>query len=157
MNFLNGENGNNGSQLRRKKSFLETWSGKSTRWIGSTQSLIFHTALFIAFLYYGYKKHDFDRVLLVLTTLVSLEAIYLSIFIQMTVNRHTRSLEEVEEDIGELQENLDEIHDEVEEIAEEVPVGTEITLEENAMQRMEHTLKKLTEDFQALFKSNNRK
>jgi hypothetical protein len=41
-------------------------------------------------------------VLLVLTTLVSLEAIYLSIFIQMAVNRTAQSIKEVEEDFEEI-------------------------------------------------------
>lgn len=46
--------------------------------------------------------------MLILTTAVSLEAIYLAIFIQMTVNRTSESLEEVEEDIEDLQEDIEE-------------------------------------------------
>ncbi|MEK7616618.1 MAG: hypothetical protein AAB414_01025, partial [Patescibacteria group bacterium] len=41
-------------------------------------------------------------------TWLSIEAIYLAIFIQMTVNRNTQSLEEVEEDIEDIQEEVSE-------------------------------------------------
>ncbi len=63
---------------------------------------------------------DTDRMLLILTTIVSLEAIYLSLFIQMTVNYQQASLEEVEHDIDEIQEDIDEIQEDVDEIAEDV-------------------------------------
>lgn len=69
-----------------------------------------------------------DRMLLLLTTVVSLEAIYLSIFIQMSLNFTRESLAEVEEDIdeiqedvGEIQEDVDEIQEDVEEIEEQLP------------------------------------
>lgn len=58
--------------------------------------------------------------LLVLTTLVSLEAIYLAIFIQMSINQTTESLEVVEHDIDEIQEDIDEIQEDVDEIQEDV-------------------------------------
>lgn len=79
--------------------------------MGSPASLITHTLLFILAFVLGIVGVDWDRVLLVLTTIVSLEAIYLSILIQMTVNRHTESLKEVEEDVGEIQEDLEEIQE----------------------------------------------
>ena len=41
--------------------------------------------------------------MLILTTIVSLEAIYLSIFIQMSVNHHSYRLDEVSEDIEDIQ------------------------------------------------------
>jgi uncharacterized protein YoxC len=92
-----------------------------TRAIGSPASIIIHTILFIA----SFAAADagyitFDRMLLVLTTIVSLEAIYLSIFIQMTINYTTESIEEVEKDIDEIQEDIDEMQEDVEEIAEDV-------------------------------------
>ena len=61
-----------------------------------------------------------DQVLLVLTTLLSFEAIYLSIFIQMSVNRHENALREVGEDIGEIQEDITGIEEDIEEIQEDV-------------------------------------
>src|SRR4051812_24749144 len=85
-----------------------------TRWVGSPQSIVIHTLVFIGSfgaVYFG--ALTFDRMLLVLTTVVSLEAIYLSIFIQMTINVQQQSLEEVEQDIDEIQEDIDEIQEDV--------------------------------------------
>lgn len=91
---------------------METWSEKITRAIGSPTSLAVHTVLFLGALVLPFFGVPFDRVLLVLTTIVSLEAIYLALFIQMTVNRHTESLEDIEVDIDEIEEDLDEIQEE---------------------------------------------
>ncbi len=88
------------------------------KWIGSTQSMIFHTIVFIAFL--GLTLSGIasrDLILLIWNTIVSLEAIYLAIFIQFTVNRNTTSLREVEEDIDEIQEDVEELGEDVEEIS----------------------------------------
>ena len=67
--------------------------------------------------FFGVSSAD---ILLLLTTIVSLEAIYLAIFIQMTVNRHSEELEEVSEDIEEIQEDVGEIQKDVDEIQENV-------------------------------------
>src|SRR3989338_1457263 len=102
----------------RKK--FEDFSKKLTRWIGSPSSIIIHTIFFAGMLglrAFGVSSSD---VLLILTTVVSLEAIYLSIFIQMTVNRHAAELEEVSEDIEEIQKDVDEIQEDVEDIQEEI-------------------------------------
>ncbi|MDD4271888.1 MAG: hypothetical protein PHF50_03730 [Patescibacteria group bacterium] len=101
-------------------SKIETLAEKSTKWIGSVHSLIFHTLAFTAAFLAGFFGLDWNKVLLVLTTVVSLEAIYLSIFIQMTVNKNTQSLKEVEADIDEIQEDVDEIQEDIDEIQEEV-------------------------------------
>jgi|SRR3989344_374381 len=85
---------------------------KITDWVGSTSSIIIHTIFFVgAFVlrYFGFATND---ILLFVTTIVSLEAIYLAIFIQMTVNRNTQSLEEVEEDIEEITEDIDKLEEE---------------------------------------------
>ena len=98
--------------MRRK---FEDFSKKITHWIGSPQSIIVHTIFFIVIFtlrFFGISSED---VLLILTTIVSLEAIYLSIFIQMTVNKHSEELEEVSEDIEEIQEDVEEIQEDVEE------------------------------------------
>ena len=50
-----------------------------------------------------------------------MEAIYLAIFIQMTVNRNTESIEDIEEDIEDIQEDVEELSEDVEELSEEVP------------------------------------
>lgn len=89
--------------------------------IGSTGSLIAHTVAFsVFFLLSLFQVISWETMLLVLTTLVSLEAIYLAIFIQITVNRHTLSLKEVEEDIEELGEDMDDIQEDLEEISEDI-------------------------------------
>lgn len=99
---------------------LERLSIAFTNWIGTTQSLIFHTIFFIGSLSLALLGFNTDQILLVLTTIVSLEAIYLSIFIQMTVNRNTKSLEEVEADIDEIQEDVEGLEEDVEEISTDV-------------------------------------
>lgn len=105
---------------QEKNPLFERISIKLTEWMGSTQSLIVHTLLFIgmfALIPFGFKL---DQVMLILTTGVSLEAIYLALFIQMTVNRNTESLEDVEEDIDEIQEDVEDIEGEFDEIQEDV-------------------------------------
>ena len=97
---------------------LEKISISFTRWIGSTSSLIFHTIFFIisfALIFLGISVED---VLLILTTVVSLEAIYLAIFIQMTINRNTLQLHAVEKDIEEITEDIEDIQEDVEDISE---------------------------------------
>jgi uncharacterized membrane protein (DUF106 family) len=94
---------------------------KVTNWMGSPLSIFIHTVLFIAVFFIGILGFaPWDMVLLVLTTIVSLEAIYLALFIQMTVNRNTMSLRSVEIDVDEIQEDIKEISEEVEEIGEDV-------------------------------------
>lgn len=97
--ILNG----NGHQ---KLTLLEKISFKITDWVGTPISLILHTLVFIGIFSLKYFGVNTDYLLLVLTTAVSLEAIYLSIFIQMSVNRSIESLEEVEEDIEDIQEDV---------------------------------------------------
>src|SRR3989338_5452980 len=92
-----------------------------TRAVGSPLSIIIHTVLFAtSFLATTEGYISLDRMLLVLTTIVSLEAIYLSLFIQMTINYTTESIQEVGEDIEELQEDVGEIQEDVGEIQEDV-------------------------------------
>ena len=84
--------------------------------VGSGYSLILHTLIFLFFfLFASLGFFSWDTMLLVLTTLVSLEAIYLAIFIQMSVNRHAVELAEVSEDVEDIQEDIEEISDETEE------------------------------------------
>lgn len=89
--------------------------------IGSTKSLIVHTGVFVSFFLIALVGLiGWELMLLVLTTLVSLEAIYLALFIQITVNRHTQSLKEVEEDIEEIQEDVEELGEDMEDIQEDL-------------------------------------
>lgn len=107
-------------EIKRKLTDLERFSLKVTRWAGSTDSLVFHTIFFSFMFMLLFLGIAFDTILLVLTTIVSLEAIYFSIFIQMSVNRQSRRLREVSKDIEEIQEDVEEIQEDVEEIHEDV-------------------------------------
>lgn len=98
----------------------KTWDEKLTGWIGSVSSLAAHTFIFVGVFVSILFGAPVDKSLLVLTTIVSLEAIYLSILIQMSVNRASQSLEEVEEDLGEIQEDIEEIQEGVEDMEEEI-------------------------------------
>ena len=106
--------------LKKTKRPLEQGAQRATEWIGSTKSLLIHTAVFVLALLLPIFGVPFDNVLLVLTTAVSLEAIYLAIFIQMSVNKNTQDIEEIQEDVEEIQEDVEEIQEDVDEIQEDV-------------------------------------
>lgn len=99
---------------------IERVSTRFTNWVGSPASIIFHTLFFMGIFVFKFLGVSIDKILLILTTVVSLEAIYLAIFIQMTVNRNTQSLEEVEENIDEIQEDVEEIQKDVDEVQKDV-------------------------------------
>jgi len=97
---------------------------KIIHWIGTPLSLVLHTVFFVGMMLLiplGVSKED---VMLVLTTLVSLEAIYLSIFIQMGVNRQVEAQEETRNFISTglttLQETIEEVQETVEEVQETI-------------------------------------
>lgn len=108
------------TSLERNKVRLEKSADKATRWIGSTASLVVHTILFLGAFTLPFLGVSLERVLLVLTTAVSLEAIYLAIFIQMSVNKNTKDIEIIQEDVEEIQEDIEEIEEGVEEIEKDV-------------------------------------
>ncbi len=102
------------------ESKLEKLAVSFTAWVGSISSLVVHSILFILCFVLVLFGVPFEKMLLVLTTVVSLEAIYLAIFIQMTVNRNTQSLEEVEEDVAEIAEDVEEVQKDVDEIQADI-------------------------------------
>ena len=167
----------------KKKSLdsIERMALRTTRSIGSTESLIIHTILFVGSFVLFFFGIPFEKILLVVTTIVSLEAIYLSIFIQMSVNRQARRLhavardveeiqedveviqkdvdeiqedvEEIEKDVDEIQKDVDEIQEDVEEIQEEdEQEGKEEEKDEEILTRMENTMGKLIEEIMELKK-----
>lgn len=99
---------------------LENMAISITKGIGSIWSVIIHTVIFVVSFSLVLFGIPFDRVLLVLTTILSLEAIYLSIFIQMSVNHQARAIASVEKDIDEISHDVEEIAEDVEGIAEDV-------------------------------------
>lgn len=90
--------------MKKKRAFAK----KVTHFIGTPLSIYLHTGVFVLFGLAILLGFDFDRIMLALTTLVSLEAIYLSLLIQLTVNRHEAHLEEMAEDIEDIQEDIQE-------------------------------------------------
>src|ERR1700749_2407758 len=105
----------------QRKIKLERVADLATQWIGSISSLVIHSIFFIgAFLLAMMNIITFERMLLVLTTVVSLEAIYLAIFIQMSVNKNSQDIEIIQEDMGEIQEDIDDIQKNVDEIQEDI-------------------------------------
>lgn len=80
-------------------TFFDTISDEITRVMGSTQSFVIHTILFIVIFIPVLLGWPLDKILLILTTVVSLEAIYMSIFIQRSVNKQSARLDEVVEEI----------------------------------------------------------
>ncbi len=127
-----------------------------TRWIGSVASIIVHTIIFvISFILYFFGV-NIDKILLVVTTIVSLEAIYLAIFIQMSVNKQEERLGEVATDIDEIQEDIDEIQEDVDEIQEDIEEDViEEGQEDVMLGRIENTLEKLIAEIAELKKQHN--
>jgi low affinity Fe/Cu permease len=131
--------------------------------IGSPFSIICHTLFFVGIFGLHFFGFATDNILLILTTAVSLEAIYLSIFIQMTVNRNTKSLEEVEEDIEEIQEDVEGMEKDIDEIQEDIDEIQEEDKQEEledgrtqeALTKIESGLQQLLSDFARLKKQRN--
>jgi len=146
----------------KQKAKLERSADVATKWIGSTGSLVFHTIFFIAAFALPLFGINFDRVLLILTTAVSLEAIYLAIFIQMTVNKNTADIEEIQEDVEEIQEDVDEIQKDVDEIQEDIEEISEddeedthlepIPKKKQGLEAIQETLARLQREIEALKK-----
>ena len=99
---------------------MEMLSTLIPRLIGSMNSLIAHTIIFIVsylLIFIGFNQ---EMVFDALTNVVSLEAIYLSIFILMSANLQLKKLHDVADNVKEIQEDVDEIQDDVKEIQEDV-------------------------------------
>lgn len=99
---------------------METLALSASNAFGSVWSVIIHTVLFICAFIFIATGTDLNKVLLVLTTFVSLEAIYLSIFIKMSSNKQSKTLERVEKDMDEIVNDVEEMKKDVEEIRVDV-------------------------------------
>ena len=140
------------NKIQKKKLFknIQDLPVRVTDWIGSTASIVLHTMFFAITLTLPLFGLRLDTVLLVLTTVVSLEAIYLAIFIQMTVNRNTQSLLDVEEDIDEIQEDIDKIEEEERQEAVEDAKTNQI------LETIEGRLQNLMNDIEQLKKTTGK-
>ncbi|PIS07594.1 hypothetical protein COT78_02760 [Candidatus Berkelbacteria bacterium CG10_big_fil_rev_8_21_14_0_10_43_13] len=104
-----------------KKITLDTISDATVVWVGTTQSIIVHTILFALF----FAAHwifglTYDLILLILTTVVSLEAIYLAIFIQRSVNQQADRLDDFEESLDDVEESLDDVEENLDDVEESI-------------------------------------
>lgn len=123
-------------------------------WVGSFTSLIVHTFIFISCFAAGIIWGHWDTILLVLTTLVSLEAIYLAIFIQMSINRNTESLQGVEKDIDEIREDVGDIAEDVEDLQEDdAQEDSEDEQDRKLLKDIQDNVLKITSDLQQLKKN----
>lgn len=95
-------------------STLDRMSDRVTDWLGSTDSIILHTLFFAGIFLLRFLNVELEDILLLLTTAVSLEAIYLAVFIQHAVNKQTVKLEKaIYKIVTNVTENLEEPFDEV--------------------------------------------
>ena len=96
---------------KKKFATIQKFSERLTEWIGSPISIILHTMFFIAVYALIFFGWSFEEILTFLTNVVSIEAIYLALFIQMTVNKTSEDIEDVEEDIDDIEKDIDDIQE----------------------------------------------
>lgn len=141
--------------MKRAHSIIERGSFALTRWVGTPTSIFIHSLFFVAM--FGLPAlgvMPFEEMLLVLTTIVSLEAIYLALFIQMTVNRTSEDLEEVEEDLKDVGEDLRDLSEDIDEIQEDDDQDESRHLHvQQTLSTIEHQLRELQLQIQELRKS----
>jgi methyl-accepting chemotaxis protein len=112
-------------------------------YLGTINSIIIHTLLFggiYSLLLFGVP---IETVNLTLTTIVSLEAIYLSIFIQLSVNQSQKNIEEVAHDVDEISEGMQEISHDIDEISQDLDI-----LETEKAEKSVNTSTKTSLEFQ---------
>jgi peptidoglycan hydrolase CwlO-like protein len=100
--------------------WFDGFADKIIAWVGTPQSIMLHTIWFIGMFMLPFFGFDRDRTLSLFTNILSLEAIYLSLFIQLTVNRANKQLTEVKEDVADVQADVEEVSKDVDEISEDV-------------------------------------
>ncbi|MFZ4500400.1 MAG: hypothetical protein ACOYMZ_02775 [Minisyncoccia bacterium] len=132
----------------RKKTKLAKVADKATKSIGSMPSLFVHSVIFAsAFLLPVFGMVPFEQMLLILTTALSLEAIYLAIFIQMSVNKNTEDIEDIQEDVEEIQEDIEEIEEDVDEIQKDVDeIQEDIEEIEKDVDEIQEDIEEIEED-----------
>ena len=85
-------------------------------WIGSTNSIVLHTLFFVFIFCLQFTGIATDTVLLILTTIVSLEAIYLSIFIQRAGKQSSAAITAVAKDIKEASVDIEQIQGDIDQL-----------------------------------------
>lgn len=137
------------NQIKKKKkeSAVEQAAVQLTEWVGTPTSIIVHTFIFLLAFSSYLLGVSIELVLLVMTTFLSIEAIYLALFIQLTVNRTNESLEDVEEDIEDIQEDVEGLEGASREMQEDVE-GLEGNLRKmrRNVQELEADVEDISED-----------
>ena len=138
-------------RMEKESSFRKT-ALAVTKGIGSPTSIVIHSLLFVTSFFvaiFGFVA--WNDMLLIVTTIVSLEAIYLSLFIQMTINFTSSTIAEVEQNIDEIQEDVGEIQEDVEELQEDVEeMSEEDAEEEKEEEEQQKTLAQIQADLRKL-------
>ncbi|MBP9765782.1 MAG: DUF1003 domain-containing protein [Candidatus Pacebacteria bacterium] len=133
------------------KNNLENFAMKITNWIGSIWSIVIHTIIFLFFIVLIILGYNADKVMLILTTIVSLEAIYLSLFIQMTVNKHSEDIAEIAEDVDDIQEDIEEISEDVDDIQEDIEeISEDIEELSEDMEGIQENIEEISEDVEGI-------
>ncbi len=139
---------------KRISTKIDSFAERTTTWIGSPFSLVIHTFVFIGMLSLPAFGIPLETVLLLLTTAVSLEAIYLALFIQMSINRNTAQLVSVEEDLEDIQEDVDELSEDIEEIQEEVgEIGEDVEEIQKDVEEISEDIEEMSEDVEGIEKN----
>lgn len=130
----------------KKKFSLDTASEKLTQSIGTPTSILLHTVFFMSVFSLVFFGWSFSQVLLILTTILSIEAIYLALFIQMTVNKANENIEDVEESIEDVEKDIDVIQaeDKEDEMLEK-QVSTTLKTIEAQLQKLQRDIELLQE------------
>ncbi len=116
----------------KKRFTIDEASQKIIHLIGTPTSIVFHTIFFVGIFSLILFGWSFSQVLLILTTILSIEAIYLALFIQMTINKANEIIEDVEESIEDVEKDIDDIQaeDKEDEVLEKQVSTTLKTIQE---------------------------
>jgi uncharacterized protein YoxC len=93
---------------------------KVSEWVGTPESIIIHTVIFISSFGFRFFGVPLETIFLALTTVISLEAIYLSLFIQMSVNRSNVAIEEISEDVDDIIEDIDDLDKDLDNLQQDI-------------------------------------
>lgn len=129
---------------KKRKINIEILSEKVIEWLGTPSSILIHTLFFLGMFITLLFGWSLSQMLLMLTTILSIEAIYLALFIQMSLNKTTKNLEDVEDDIETIH-----ISDKQDDIQDEKIEKTLLTIHER--------IQRIQSDLESISKQNHSK
>lgn len=144
-------------RYRRTKVKLAKIAETATKSVGSITSLLLHSIVFLLAFSLPLFGVSTEKMLLVLTTFLSIEAIYLAILIQMTVNKNTADIEVIQEDVGEIQEDIEEIEKDVDEIQEDIDeIQEDVDEIQEDIEEIEKDVDEIQEDVEGIEEDNDK-